>query len=152
MAVEEPLHAPEPTGSRADLALESEAEPDPERRARGPLDLARVEVRPVGALVRRHPLLLAPEHVRARGEELQIRRIEGLLGVGARERVGRRQPGAARVGLSRAGKLACHRRILSGRGRKITGFCSLLRTRTVDAPPYHRSWPRGLGVGARPFW
>ena|SRR5437868_8227234 len=76
--VQEPLCPAEPALSRAHLVAKGEGEADPERSPRRRFDLARVEVEMVRPLVDGDPLLVAPEHVRRRREQGEIRRRERL--------------------------------------------------------------------------
>jgi hypothetical protein len=71
--------------------------PDPERAPAGPALGAGLEVKVMRALEAADPLVVAPEHVCGRAEELEVVRLERFHGLRAGERVVRVRPGATLV-------------------------------------------------------
>ncbi len=91
-ALQHPTRATEPAGRVARLAAQQEAEPDPERAARGPPRLVGVEMPPVRLLQAPEELVAAPEHVGSGRERLEVGRVQGRGPLRARQRVVRVAP------------------------------------------------------------
>jgi hypothetical protein len=102
LALEQPLRAGKPAAGTTHLAPAGEADPDPEGAAYGRKRLGSVEVGVVGALQEGEVFVLAPDHVRGRGEQLQVLRPERVGPIGCGERLEGLSPCLTGVGLAPA--------------------------------------------------
>ena len=73
-ALQQPLCARKPSPRAAHVSLQREVEIHPERAAHGAKWLTGVEMQLIGALQGAQVLLVAPEHVRRRGQPLKVGR------------------------------------------------------------------------------
>jgi hypothetical protein len=92
VAVEESLSAAEPARGTADLASQREVRADEKGTPHRTLELACLDVEVMSPLQPAHPLVLVPEHVRARSEELDVGRFQRYAFVGLGERLVRIAP------------------------------------------------------------
>ena len=133
-SLEKPLRPAEPAFSRAKLVAKGEAETRPEGSARRLLDLIRLEMKMVRALVGGDPLLVPTEHVRGSREQPEVRRRERLRLVRASEQRVRVAPGAGRVRV--ASPLECAPGLPCSRHRRHEPN-ALRRERRVGADMKH---------------
>ena len=144
VALEHPLRTSEPAGRAAHLAPERQIRADPPCTARGASSLAGVDVDVMGTLQEAHPLVIAPEHVGRRRQELDvfgaerlrlIRTGQGLVGVPPCARgIG----SASALELPRAPRRPCSFRISPGWGilhPSDGGVCGSRPSRATRHPP-----------------
>ena len=76
LPVEQPVAAAEPTGRTGGLPAHEQVVPDPPGAARGAGDLAGIQVAVMGTLEAADVVVVATEHVRRPGQQLQVLRLQ----------------------------------------------------------------------------
>ena len=123
LALDEPPGAGDPAGRAGPLPADVQVDGDPERAARGAQPVAVAQMVMVGPLQPVDVLVVAPEHVRGRGQPLEV--LWGQRLGGGEGRVGL-APCAPRVGRPAAVELvrARHGAIIARRVRAPPGWCT----------------------------
>ncbi len=97
LPVEQAVAAAEPAVRTGALPAKEQVVPDPPGAARGAGDLAGIQMAVMGTLEAADVLVVATEHVRRPGQQLQVLRLEEIVLVRPRQRFEGVQPGALRV-------------------------------------------------------
>lgn len=100
LALEQTFSATEPAGRRPHIPAEHQVVTDPVRAAHGPRDIPGVEVGMMRTLESAHVLVVAPQHVGRRREQLELLRAHGRCLVGSRQGLEGIRPGSLCEGLT----------------------------------------------------